>query len=384
MRKVYFLKLVMNGHPLFKDDFTFSLVNDSRIKMDQSNQLTNLNGRLWVNNLITLIGKNATGKTITMELLSGILLLIFYNRLIDETSLPLSGEKISFDVYLYGSDKRIYLDQLTLVLNKQSQMWYVASEKIYQKKAYAAFAKKDYFDFANDSKVKLLYDRRHLTPKLAANLAVDESIFKMVITDYDYQVPYIIDQWDPTWFTDMPQSLLELLDPSIEYLKPNYRDDQCTYCLKFKNSLYEIKTDSISEYVSEGTLRGIILYSSIQRALQTGNLLFVDDLEEHLAHSVMKLFIECFTDPKINKNRATLICSTHYSELLNDLSRGDEIYIVKRDPLIELQRYSQANIRQDLNRTEVYNADLIGGTAPKYKSYMNLKKAIKKCYNSIS
>lgn len=113
-------------------------------------------------------------------------------------------------------------------------------------------------------------------------------------------------------------------------------------------------------------------------ALQTGDLLFIDDLEDHLDYRIMRLFIECFTDPEINKNRATLIFSTHYSELLSDLNRGDEIYIVKRDPLIELQRYSQANIRQDLNRTEVYNADLISGTAPKYESYMNLKKAIKK------
>lgn len=383
----------MNGHPLFKDDFTFSLVNDSRIKMDQADQLTNLNGRLWINNLVSLIGKNATGKTTTMRLLIGILLFLLHNQSIDQTPLQdvLLGEKVNFIVYLYGSDKQIYQDQLSLALNKKKQKWYVVGEKIYCKKAYANLAKKDYLNF--DENAQLLYDRQQLDSEMSSILADDDSLFRVIINNRDYEVPEVI---STLRFTNLnalvypggavPETLLNFLDPTIEYLKVNERsldehNHQFFYRLKFKNNPQEF-TDAnfatIEQYLSSGTAKGITLYSNVIYALQTGGLLFIDELENHFNHVIVRSFIEYFTDPEINKNRATLIFSTHYSELLSDLNRGDEIYIVKRDPLIELQRYSQTNVRQDLNRTEVYNADLIGGTAPKYESYMNLKKAIKK------
>lgn len=55
--------------------------------------------------------------------------------------------------------------------------------------------------------------------------------------------------------------------------------------------------------------------------------------------------MEYFTDPKTNPNRATLIFSTHYSEILDDLERGDAIYLARRDERIELQSYSKADVR---------------------------------------
>ena len=88
--------------------------------------------------------------------------------------------------------------------------------------------------------------------------------------------------------------------------------------------------------------------------------------------------MEYFTDPKTNPNRATLIFSTHYSEILDDLERGDAIYLARRDERIELQRYSKADVRQDLNRTEVFDSNYLGGTAPQYDAYLKLRKATRK------
>ena len=107
-------------------------------------------------------------------------------------------------------------------------------------------------------------------------------------------------------------------------------------------------------------------------------VIFIDELENHFNHAIVQSFIEYFTNPRINKKRATLIYSTHYSELLSDIERSDEIYITRRDPKISLLRYSDADVRKDLNKTDVFDSDYLGGTAPEYESYLKLLKATEK------
>lgn len=84
--------------------------------------------------------------------------------------------------------------------------------------------------------------------------------------------------------------------------------------------------------------------------------------------------MEFFTNPKININRATLVFSTHYADLIDDLNRGDQIYVDRRtDGLISIDRYSDIADRQDINRAEVFMSDYLGGTAPDYETYLELK-----------
>lgn len=43
-KKLTFLKLVIEGHPLFENQVSFSVVNDSRVSWERAGQLTNLFG----------------------------------------------------------------------------------------------------------------------------------------------------------------------------------------------------------------------------------------------------------------------------------------------------------------------------------------------------
>ena len=118
------------------------------------------------------------------------------------------------------------------------------------------------------------------------------------------------------------------------------------------------------------------------KTLKKGGMIYIDELVNHYNHTIVRTFIEYFANKKINKNHATLIFSTHYSEILEDFDRGDEIYIAKRDNKIHLQRYSSANVRNELNKADVFDSDYLGGTVPKYDSYMNLRKATEKVINN--
>lgn len=80
-----------------------------------------------------------------------------------------------------------------------------------------------------------------------------------------------------------------------------------------------------------------------------------------------------------------LIFSTHYSELLNDLDRGDEVYIAKRNDKIELQRYSAANVRSDLKKAEVFDSDYLGARLLNTLLIWHLKMLLRKwCKISMS
>ncbi len=72
-----------------------------------------------------------------------------------------------------------------------------------------------------------------------------------------------------------------------------------------------------------------------------------------------------FTNPKINPNRAVLIFSTHYADLIDDLSRGDQIFVSRRqDSEIAIDRYSDIADRQDINRAEIFMSNYLGAPPP--------------------
>lgn len=389
-QQIKFLKMVVNGHPLVQDGTEFSLLAEQRVYQDRTDQLTNLLGRFWVNNLTTIVGRNATGKTVLMRLVLGILSLLLNNDSINQTRLNeclIGNSKIQFQVYFYGSDQFVYLDDIILspTHNKQ-HAWTISSEKIVEKKITRHTPKKDIFNFETASTI---IDRTELSPEISAVLADDDSLFRIIRTKKQYMSQTIIDTLSLTNFNNLlydqpnvPPEILAYLDSTIEYLKIDYPETGNTvYRLKFKNSSQEISANNfttIEQYLSSGTAKGVTLYQDVLHALQTGGIIFVDKLENHFNHAIVRSFIEYFTDPQINTNHATLIFSTHYSELLDDLERGDQIYIALRQEKMSFTRFSDTPMREDISRTEVFDADNLQGTSPDYQSYLALRKATKR------
>lgn len=391
--QLFFLKFRIEQHPLFTTGTEFSVVNDARVLIDQTDSLTHLFGRVWRNNLVAIAGKNATGKTTVMKGLIGTLEFLLHGRSIDQTVLAdfvLGKGPIKLTTYFYATDHYLYCDELTLAMRPDHQKWSVTAERILAKKVTKSQAKTTLFAFSADD---VVLDRQRLDEFAAAVLADDDSLFRTVLATKKYQAQLIMDTLPLTnWNTlayvndEVPAEILTYLDPTIEYLRVEQKKlpggrQQTFYLLKFKgqSEVYtETSFNTIEHYLSSGTAKGVTLYGGVLLALKTGGIIFVDELENHFNHAIVRTFLEYFTDPKTNPNRATLIFSTHYSEILDDLERGDAIYLVRRDERIELQRYSKADVRQDLNRTEVFDSNYLGGTAPQYDAYLKLRKATRK------
>ncbi|MCH5462506.1 ATP-binding protein [Secundilactobacillus sp. HBUAS58055] len=383
--KLSFLEMTVRNHPLLESKLTFSLLAEQRVMMDQHDSLTKLFGRNWVNNIATLVGKNATGKTTIMKLIMGVLGLLIQNKSISQTKLDdvLIGEKpINVTTLWCGSDAKIYRDEIEF--QNQSGEWIISQEKIFGKKVSEQVTKKDFLKFKG---TKPLLDRNNLNEVAASVLADDDSVFRSIIKTSDYQVPAVV---ETLFYTDynalvytpgkeVPGEILAYLDPTIEYLRLNQtKDGNFFYQLKFRgedNVITEKNFLAVTKYLSSGTAKGVTLYADIIAALKSGGIIFIDELENHFNHSIARTFMEYFTNPKINLNRSTLIFSTHYSEFLDEIDRGDQIFIARRDGKISLTRYSDTDMRPDISKSEVFQADNLGGTSPSYNAYIRLKNA---------
>lgn len=184
-----------------------------------------------------------------------------------------------------------------------------------------------------------------------------------------------------TFSDETPTELLEYLDNSIDYLKYQEDSHQQTigYQLKFKDDPHEFsfaKFDEIRNYVSSGTIKGITLFFEFLTALRNGSTLLVDEIELHINKQIVRDFIGFFTDKNININHSTLIYSSHYIELIDDLQRSDEEYVLTRPKQTQVHRMNDEKIRTELKNSDVFGNNTLKGTAPSYDRLRKLRKTI--------
>lgn len=82
---------------------------------------------------------------------------------------------------------------------------------------------------------------------------------------------------------------------------------------------------------SDGTRKLMALAPAIERVLNCGGVLLVDELEKEMHPMLVELVISKFQSPNSNPNHAQLIFTTHNTELLNmELLRKDQLYFVDK------------------------------------------------------
>lgn len=82
---------------------------------------------------------------------------------------------------------------------------------------------------------------------------------------------------------------------------------------------------------SDGTLKMFALYPALQDTLDTGSVLFVDELNARLHPLLVRSFIIMFLNPETNPKHAQLVFTTHDAwQLSNSLLRRDEIWFTEK------------------------------------------------------
>lgn len=390
------LKLVrfqIDGHQLFENGTLFSIQATSQITQKTEERLIRINNKLQLNKTIGVVGVNASGKTTLLNIFYGLHEFYLNEKSIDQTPLDYAlfssnHQDITIIADIIDNNGKKYKVK-TIFSKNENKKWIVKDEYIYIS-SLSSGTKRNFFD----KKVKPKYQRNKLKKDELRLLSNKDSLFRVIsqqdTPSFMFSTINITDNNEIKAFSDeLPVELLQYLDQTIEYLKYHVEDEEIVDCqLKFEGNDNVIKSssfDGLKRYLSSGTVRGITLFFYIIQALRVGATIIIDEIELHINKRIVQDFINMFTNPMINKNNATLIYSTHYIELIDELPRNDESYFITRNDKIKVHRLNEEKIRTELKKSELFIKNVIEGTAPSYsrkqKLFTNIAKHILRTKN---
>lgn len=373
------LRITAQGLPLFKEDMDICFYTQQRVSEDDRNNLYNLIDNYYLHSACAFIGINASGKTSVLKVIN-LALNIIKNEPINhvEAKTILGGsEKAAIRTYFY--DKRKYICCLETVITAKKvktgeYVYSILSERLWEKPIAGVKSKKYLTDFdgiepvdtRNSNEAYLSDDVSFI---IAHNKKVNDTVEVFSLLSYTNVnvLPFT---------EDIPLEVITFLDPTIEKLCFEQAEGKTFIHLKFRDEDEIILNNAVDleQYLSFGTIKGIITFSMVKEVLQSGGYLLVDEIENHFNKEIVTTIIRFFMDSRLNKNGGTLIFTTHYSELLDEYDRNDGIHIVRNRNGITVENLSSILKRNDIKKSDAYQSGFLQGTTPMYESYVKLKR----------
>lgn len=375
------LRIKATGLPLYEDAFDVHFLARQRVQENHLDSVTELADHIYVNNIEAFIGINASGKSTALKVISfaGVLL----------NGLPMNAEYvphilpegktavIEIDYFQNAFVYHLRSELIRKVTSEGSGRTIFLSEKIWRKQINSKTNKTNLLDFGG---AEIFRDRENAGDYLPDDVSImialnrqnnDSTAFVdlSLITNYNF---LFRDN------TSVPTEIISLLDPSIESIAVEKIKGKTVTRLKFygEEPLVLIDQWEISLYLSSGTIKGIRVFTDAIQVLKNGGYLIVDEIENHFNYELVASLLRLFMDKRTNPNGAVLVFSTHYSEILDELERNDSIFVTRKNKGLRIDNLNLLLKRNDLKKSEVYQSNLLGGTAPKYSALMNLKKSI--------
>ncbi len=379
------LKIAINGLPHFKNRLDIDFVALQRVDDYDKERLCHVFSNIYVNKAISFVGINASGKTTILRAISFVMKMLNNESLNNIRSKAIlddmdDNHRVIITTYFYdGHD----VNKLETAIVKEisevdgSEKLIIKDEKLWSKDGARVKTKKNLFDFTEtDLKQKRDKNEQYLMDDVsiivAENKKKNMSLFICDMLEWtDHNILNVLGRF--------PKELLTFLDPSIEYLECSLKEKKVDIRLKFYGK-EEIAINSLTvleNYLSSGTIKGLGVFMSATFSFAEGGYLIVDEIENHFNREIVATLIRFFMDEKVNKSGATILFSTHYSELLDEFDRNDSIYIVRNKEGIGVENLSNILKRNDIKKSEVYDSGYLGGTVPAYEAYMALKKVLR-------
>lgn len=373
------LRITAQGLPLFKEDLDICFYTQQRVSEDDKNNLYNLIDNYYLHSACAFIGINASGKTFVLKVIN-LALNIIKNEPINyvEAKTILGGsEKATIRTYFY--DKRKYICCLeTVITAKKAKtgeyVYSILSERLWEKPIASVKSKKYLTDFdgiepvdsRNSNEAYLSDDVSFI---IAHNRKVNDTVDVFSLLSYTNVnvLPFT---------EDILLEVIAFLDPTIEKLCFEQAEGKTFIHLKFRDEDEIILNNAVDleQYLSSGTIKGIITFSMVKEVLESGGYLLVDEIENHFNKEIVTTLMRFFMDSRLNKRGGALIFTTHYPELLDEYDRNDGICIVRNRNGITVENLSYILKRNDIKKSDAYQSGFLEGTTPAYEAYMRLKK----------
>lgn len=373
------LRITVNGLPLFKQELDLLFYTQQRVSEDDKEKLYKIEPNYYLHTACAFIGINASGKTSVLKVIN-LALNILRNEPINhvESRNILGGcENASFKICFLDNKRNICCLE-TVVKSKKAKaggyVYSIVEEKLWEKPVSSVKSKKYLTDFSGLRPIAARNTDEAYLPDdvsfiIAHNKKTNDRIDVFSLLSYtNINVLPFTD--------DIPLEVITFLDPTIEKLCFEKIEDKALIHLKFKGEEEHILNNAVEleQYLSSGTIKGIITFSMVKEVLTSGGYLLIDELENHFNKEIVVTLMRFFMDSTLNKSGSTLIFTTHYSELLDEYDRNDAIYIVRNRNGITAENLSYILKRNDIKKSDAYQSGFLEGTTPAYEAYLRLKK----------
>lgn len=376
------LRITAEGLPIFKEKLDLTFYAQQRIAEEQKCILHPLFSNVYLNTATGVIGINASGKTSVLKVILLALEIINNEPInhIETRDILGDAKEVRLNTYFFSEKmKEIYLLE-TVISSRKSKTegmnYSIVSEALWRKKADEVITRKAMLDFEGREPVMIRNGREEflsddVSIMIAGNKKTKEHMRIVNLLKYTNEniLPFS---------NDISTEVIAFLDPTIERLHFDKNDSKTLIHLKFKGK-EEILLNNPAElnnYLSSGTIKGMITFTLAQEVLQNGGYMVVDEIENHFNKEIVTTLMRLFMDHKLNRKGGILIFSTHYPELLDEYDRNDSIFITRNCSGITVENLSNILKRNDIKKSDAYQSGFLEGTTPTYEAYMQLKKSI--------
>lgn len=380
------LKVKASGFKLLEDNFELDFTARTRVyQKDKLSEIEEIDKGLNTFRSIAFVGGNSSGKSTALSLVLKTLLFLQTGRW---EFIPREFKKDSIDLnivfYLEGflynyscTFNKIEIDKLSIA-NIYSPITNEKLIKLEYNKARGIVN----LDLLNTNGVdeseilkSSLLDTSAIAKITGDKISVDEFSNNNIV-NFDVNIVR------NTFFAslnscdkELVSSIIKLLDESIEYIICDNSD-----LVKFKRINEKeiiISKFELLSILSSGTFRGVELYVRSINALKYGKVFIVDEIENSFHKNLVKNLLFIFNSKNINSKGAKLIFSTHYTEILDSLSRRDNIFIThKENGYVNVKNlYSDYDVRTELSKSNQFDNNVFN-TSFNYEQLLNVKELI--------
>ena len=376
------LRITAEGLPLFKEKLDLIFYAQQRITEEQKNILYPLFSNIYLNSATGFIGINASGKTSVLKVILFALEIINNEPInhIETKDILGDAQEVKLNIYFFSEEKNEICRLETFITSQKSKSegisYSIASESLWTKGVAEVTTRKAMLDFEGREPIMVRSSQEDflsddVSIMIARNKKTKEHMRIVNLLKYTNENVLPLSE-------DIPVEVITFLDPTIERLHFYENDNKTRINLKFKGKEEILLNNPVelNNYLSSGTVKGMITFTLAQEVLQCGGYIVVDEVENHFNKEIVTTLMRFFMDSKLNKHGGTLIFSTHYPELLDEYDRNDSIYITRNRNGITVENLTNILKRNDIKKSDAYQSGFLEGTTPTYEAYMQLKKSI--------
>ena len=377
------LRIRVEGLPLYQQEVDISFLAAQRVQANHQGAVSKLFGNIYVNNAEAFIGINASGKTTALNIVVFTCTLLNAQPLNSEIVPDVIGtdENTVFDIDFFADGEICHLrSEITKEQGVDGTFRVrILSEELWAKPATSKINKSnlllwdnleaernrdDADEYLPDDVSIVIAKKKQLEHKIAFSNHVG-------LTDFNVLVPIN---------RVIPAEIISILDPTIERISIETISGKFVARLKFygEDELTLYNPGDFNIYLSSGTIKGIMVFVDAINMLMVGGYLVIDEIENHFNQELVVTLLRLFLDKRTNPNGGVIVFSTHYPELLDELERNDAVFITKHEPDgLKIDNLSTLLKRNDMKKSDVYQSNLLGGTAPKYEALLALQKSVR-------